>query len=276
MKELREKARYIPNFADGDEVMGMYIPFPHLNITQDGNITKWIFTAEDLGEGNGRMGYPDLLILASNYSKCDDTGCDAVHRLHGSQSVSTIYPNVYEYNVDPPLPVKTGYFIAIHQPPEQDARMSLSFVKRARQGEIDLGKNQTPLPSPGEQYHPLLHLEITSMVTEQEILLLILFLCVFAADMQFTAESPSESPSEPPSESTIESPSECTSESPSESTTESSPVAGAVVGGIVGVLIILTAAILIAVVVILLVRRRQGRTQLMKGTTNPIYGKKGK
>ena len=180
MKELREKARYIPNFADGEEVKGLYIPFPHLNITQDGNLTKWTFTAEDLGEGNGRMGYPDLLILASN-STCDDTDCDVVHHLNGSQSVSTIYPNVYEYIVDPPLPVKTGYFIAIYQPPEEDARMLLSFVKRARQREIDLGKNQTPLRSPGYQYHPLLHLEITSMVTEQEILLLSIysvFLCL--------------------------------------------------------------------------------------------------
>ena len=60
-----------------------------------------------------------------------------------------------------------------------------------------------------------------------------------------------------------------TTESPSESTTESSSIAGAVVGGIVGVLIILIAAILIALVVILLVRRRQGSTQLMKGTANP-------
>ena len=51
------------------------------------------------------MGYPDLLIVASN-SMCDEMDCDAVHHLHGSQSVSTIYPNVYEYIVDPPLPVR--------------------------------------------------------------------------------------------------------------------------------------------------------------------------
>lgn len=61
-----------------------------------------------------------------------------------------------------------------------------------------------------------------------------------------------------------------------ESTTASPSVTGAVVGSIVAVLIILIAAILIAVVVILLVRRRRGSTQLMEGTTNPIYEKKGK
>ena len=169
VEELREKARYIPNFADGDEVKGMYIPFPHLNIRQNGNLTKWTFTAEDLGERNGSMGYPDLLIVASN-SKCEDMDCDAVYRLHGSQSVSTIYPNVYEYIVDPPLPVKTGYFIAIHQPPEEDARMLLSFVKRAREGEINLGENQTPPRGPGYQYHPLLHLEIASKIIVQGII----------------------------------------------------------------------------------------------------------
>lgn len=175
MEELREKARYIPNFAAGKEVKGMNIPFPHLNITQDGSLTRWTFTAEDLGEGNGRMKYPELLILASN-SECDDMDCDAVHHLHGSQSVSTIYPNVYEYSVDPPLPVKRGYYIAVLQPPEEDARMLLSFVKRPREGTIYLGTNQTD--DPDYYYHPLLHLEIASKATAQKGVLLSCVFCL--------------------------------------------------------------------------------------------------
>ena len=136
----------------------------------------------------------------------------------------------------------------IHQPPEEDARMLLSFVKRAREGEINLGKNQTPPHGPGYQYHPLLHLEITSKFTVHEVSYYLVIILFFPAEIQSTQQS----------------------------TTESSSVAGAVVGGIVGVLFILIAAILIALVVILLVRRRQGSTQLIKRTTNPTCRLNGK
>ena len=156
MYELREKARYIPNFA---EVEDEYITFPHLNITQDGYLVKWIFTAEDLGQGEGRTQYPQLMILAPN--SIESTAAK-VHCLNSFQSVATKYLNVYEYTVDPPLLVETGYFIAIYQPPRETARMLLNFVKRAPPGTtIDLEADH---PSSRADFllQPLIHLEINS------------------------------------------------------------------------------------------------------------------
>ena len=160
MDKLRETARYIPNFA---EVENDTILFPYLRIVQDGNIVKWTFTAEDLGEGEGRTNYPDLLILDPDNGGLHYDGMDSangvVHHLSGGQAVYTKYSNVYEYAVDPPAPVKAGYFIAIHQPPKGTARMLLSFVKLAGLGTIDLEMNHH---TADYQLQPLVNLEIFS------------------------------------------------------------------------------------------------------------------
>ena len=140
------------------------ILFPQLNIVQDGNLVKWTFTAEDLGEGEGRTDYPDLLILDPDNGGLYHDGMDSangvVYHLNSSQAVSTKYPNVYEYTVDPPVPVKAGYFIAIHQPPKETARMLLSFVKLTGLGTIDL-ENQE---STDDLLQPLVNLEISPFV----------------------------------------------------------------------------------------------------------------
>ena len=139
MDELREKARFIPNFADVEDV---FLPFPHMNITQDGYLVKWTFTAKDLGEDYGRTEYPDLYILRLPTGNTDyieyeyedveswmmDHADGVIVYLNGSQSVSTNYPNVYEYTVELPMPVEAGDFIAIHQPLKNTARFLLSFV----------------------------------------------------------------------------------------------------------------------------------------------------
>ena len=62
--------------------------------------------------------------------------------------------------MDPPLPVRTGYYIAIYQPPRETARMLISFVKRAQPGTtIDL---ETDHPSSRVDFllQPLVNLEI--------------------------------------------------------------------------------------------------------------------
>ena len=112
--DLREKtALFIPNFVlvDSNGV------FDHLTIIQDGNLTKWTFTAEDLGIG--RTGYPELRIVRD---------LQLVPMLSGSTAVSTLYPNVYEVIADPPLPVKTGDFVYLILPSISTARLLLSFV----------------------------------------------------------------------------------------------------------------------------------------------------
>ena len=150
VEELREKARYIPNFAD---IRGNQ-SFPDLRITQDGVLMKWTFTAQK--SSTSRTEYPLLIILPSNFSKNEVATCssDGVRCLSSSAAMATEYPDVYEATVHPPVPVKAGDFIAIHQPPDKRATMKLKFV-RIPPIDRQAISNGTLLP-----LHPLVHLEI--------------------------------------------------------------------------------------------------------------------
>ena len=118
--DLREKAAlHIPNFV---EVEDDFIFFPHLNITQDGYLVKWIFTAEDLGQGEGRTQYPQLRIVRSDF---------VPQPLQGSDPVPTDYSNVYEFTLASPMQVQAGYMIALQLPPITSARLLLSFVRNS-------------------------------------------------------------------------------------------------------------------------------------------------
>ena len=125
-----------------------------MNISRDGYIVKWTFTAVDQGQGDK---FPNLLIL---HPLSED-----IIRLNGSQSIPTGYPNVYEYTPDSPLPVKAGDFIAIEQPPEDSARLLLSFVRYAgpEGGTVDdrtrVKRHVEPLPGK-EGNLPLITLEV--------------------------------------------------------------------------------------------------------------------
>ena len=100
------------------EVEGEEWTFPNLNISQDGHLVKWTFTAEEL-DGEDRTDYPHLQIWR---------GSSLVDSFSSSQSVPTGYPNVYEHVVEPPLPVKAGDYIGIVQPAENFTRLLISFV----------------------------------------------------------------------------------------------------------------------------------------------------
>ena len=94
------------------------ILYYHLPIIRDGYLTKWTFTAVDLGIG--RTGYPLLRIQ-------DMVTLDFVI-INGSAAVSTLYPNVYEVTVAPPLPVEAGDFISLVLPSVSTARLLLTFI----------------------------------------------------------------------------------------------------------------------------------------------------
>ena len=114
VNDLREKARYIPNFA---EVEGnAIILFQHLNIIQDGYLVKWTFTAEDLGEGTN---YPGLQINRNIISKITAQ----------SGPFPTNYSNVYEFILGTGTQVQAGDSIALELPPISSARLLLSFVR---------------------------------------------------------------------------------------------------------------------------------------------------
>ena len=153
--ELREKARYIPNFATEHDIETITIPF--LRITQDGNISKWTFTAK---ENNMGTEYPKLFLLPPGTSEdynIHDSVNDNMPCLDASQAIATEYPNVYELSVDPPVPVRVGDYIAIRQPSSNVARMMISFVKipRSVHQEINLSTTNQYF-----QLQPLVHLEI--------------------------------------------------------------------------------------------------------------------
>ena len=117
--DVRERtAQFIPNFIqlENDRIL-----YPHLNITQDGYLTKWTFTAEELGQGYER---PVLHIYRFN-----DMGVPEINNtLPGSNALLSVYPNVFEYTADPPLSVLAGDFIGLVLPPDTTARLLLSFI----------------------------------------------------------------------------------------------------------------------------------------------------
>ena len=116
VNDLREKALYIPNFA---EVEGnAIILFQHLNITQDGYLVKWTFTAEDLGEGEGRTKYPGLHINDGNL----------ISKITAQSGPFATSSNVYEFLLAA-VQVQAGHFIALELPPISRARLLLSFVR---------------------------------------------------------------------------------------------------------------------------------------------------
>ena len=45
------------------------------------------------------------------------------------EPVQTAYLNVYEYVLDPPLPVLAGDVLGIYQPPEDESRVHLTFLE---------------------------------------------------------------------------------------------------------------------------------------------------
>ena len=149
--DLREKAAlHIPNFV---EVEDDFIAFPHLNITQNGYLVKWIFTAEDLGQGEERTQYPQLLIVESDFM---------TRPLEGSDPVPTDYSNVYEFTLASPMQVQAGEFIALQYKPITSARLLLSFVRNSGPpGErVLLGKRDIQ-PVEGRGELPLVTLEIS-------------------------------------------------------------------------------------------------------------------
>ena len=115
LQELMDNALSIPNFA---EVENEFLLFNSLIITQNGYLVKWTFTAEDLGQEDGRTQFPGLLI-------------DNDRLISGEEAVSTNYSNVFEYTETTSMPVQAGDTIIVRQPPESSARMLLSSVRNA-------------------------------------------------------------------------------------------------------------------------------------------------
>ena len=154
LEELREKARYIPNFAEPTDSEQR---FPDLRITQDGFLVQLTVTAE-LVNPPYLLGteYPQLIILPSGFTSDGSLSCslDGVSCISISKPIKTEFPNVYNVTVEPPVPVKTGDYIAVHQPRTAAVRIRFVRVPPATPQQI---YNSDSLP-----LHPLVHLHIAS------------------------------------------------------------------------------------------------------------------
>ena len=154
-KDLKEKAAlHIPNFA---VVENDLILFEHLNITHDGYLTKWIFTAENLGEGEERTKYPKLRII-----RMENENAVTVSTLEGCDAVLTSYFNVYEHTIEIATKVQAGDSIGIVVPSISDARLLLSFVRNSGPSGINVRKRDVEPVSGREGNLPLVTLEISN------------------------------------------------------------------------------------------------------------------
>ena len=98
---------------------------PQINFTCDGNITKWIMGA--LWDSRNDF-YPELQVwrrvngnIPTSYHRVGNTVIAVAEENRGSI--------VYEYPVDPPLPVKAGDVLGIYQPPGSDSKLNVWYER---------------------------------------------------------------------------------------------------------------------------------------------------
>ena len=104
--------------------------FRHLNITQAGYLSKWTFAARDRGEVGSL--YPGLIVFRNG-----EKGKSHPLPLMSSDPAPTIYPNVHESTIHPPLLVQAGDFIGLDLPSIENALLLLSFL--TKQGSVGEG-----------------------------------------------------------------------------------------------------------------------------------------
>ncbi len=103
-----------------------------------------MFVGEDRGNGRDRTEYPELQIWrptniqATRYTK--------IHGITGSPS-STIYPNVYEYNVFTSVQFLAGDVLGVHQPEGKKSRYNLLFQRRGGPANYYDERENDPLDS---------------------------------------------------------------------------------------------------------------------------------
>ena len=135
---------------------------PQISFTCDGNITKWIVGANWDGE---HALYPELQV----WRRVNDSIPDRYYRV-GNTIISVASQNsdsqVYEYPVDPPLPVEAGDVLGIFQPVGDDSRLRVYYERDAGPSTLyqTTSISQEDFPESGEpQSHshlPLVTVEI--------------------------------------------------------------------------------------------------------------------
>ena len=94
---------------------------PDINFTTSGSVTKLTFAAQYRASATQ---YPELQVwrnMTGTFVKVGNTS--------NTEPIQTAYLNVYEYILDPPLPVLAGDVLGIYQPPEDESRFHLTFLE---------------------------------------------------------------------------------------------------------------------------------------------------
>ena len=94
---------------------------PDINFTMSGSVTRLTFAAQYRASATQ---YPELQVwrnMTGTFVKVGNTS--------NMEPIQTAYLNVYEYVLNPPLPVLAGDVLGIYQPPEDESRVHLTFLR---------------------------------------------------------------------------------------------------------------------------------------------------
>ena len=94
---------------------------PDISFTTSGSVLRLTFAAQYRASATQ---YPELQVwrnMTGTFVKVGNTS--------NTVPIQTAYLNVYEYVLDPPLPVLAGDVLGIYQPPEDESRVHLTFLE---------------------------------------------------------------------------------------------------------------------------------------------------
>ena len=117
-ERLAEEALLIGDFA---YTYSQQTIIPDISFTMSGSVVRLTFAAQ---YRESATQYPELQIwrnMSGAFVKVGNTS--------NMEPVQTAYLNVYEYVLDPPLPVLAGDVLGIYQPPEDESRVHLTFLE---------------------------------------------------------------------------------------------------------------------------------------------------
>ena len=115
---LVEEALLIGDFA---YTYSQQTIIPGINFTMSGSVVRLTFAAQ---YRESATQYPELQVwrnMTGTFVKVGNAG--------NMEPVQTAYLNVYEYVLDPPLPLLAGDVLGIYQPPEDESRIHLTFLR---------------------------------------------------------------------------------------------------------------------------------------------------
>ena len=117
-ERLVEGAFLIRDFA---YIYSQQTIIPDINFTTSGAVVRLTFAAQYRASATQ---YPEVQVWRNMTGTFVKVG-----NISNTEPIQAAYLNVYEYVLDPPLPVLAGDVLGIYQPPEAVSRVHLTFVR---------------------------------------------------------------------------------------------------------------------------------------------------